>query len=337
MQPKWHFLSPEPSLKEAAAQFLHSWQNDLTFSIRSSGTTGAPQLFTFDKSQLLHSAQMSIEALGLNDQTNALLCLPVSSVGGLMLLARSLVADFNLFLSTPTSRPLQDLNQSIDFVAMVPTQLQQSLTQDLSQLKRIAKILIGGGALSQEQIKACQDAKLQVWQSFGMTETLSHVALRKVSPTEKPFFEALPGISFSQENDCLQIHYPGLYPNGLLTKDLVELHSNKQFTWLGRSDNAINSGGFKIIPEHLEAKLAPHFSIPFFVTGVNDAKWGQCVAMVFETTSKPDLSILQRLQLSAAEKPKLFACISQFERTETQKIRRKAVIQMLNNADWRSI
>ena len=131
MQPKWHFLSTDPSLKEAAVQFLHRWQNDLSFPIKSSGTTGKPELHYFEKAQLLHSAKASISAFDLNQQTNALLCLPVTSVGGLMLLARSLVADFNLFFTSPTSRPLQDLSTSIDFIAMVPTQLQQCLDYDL--------------------------------------------------------------------------------------------------------------------------------------------------------------------------------------------------------------
>lgn len=337
MQPKWQFLSTDPSLKEAAAQFLHRWQNDLSFPIKSSGTTGDPQLHTFEKDQLIHSAQASITALDLKYQTRALLCLPLTSVGGLMLMARSLVADFDLFLTTPTSRPLQDLSISVDFIAMVPTQLQQSLTHDLQQLKKISKILVGGGALSAEQLLACQEAQLEVWQSYGMTETLSHVALRKVSPTETPYFEALPGITFSQENDCLCIHYPNLYPNGLRTKDLVQLHNSNQFTWLGRADNAINSGGFKIIPEFLEAKLALYFSIPFFITGLADPKWGERVVIVFETTSKPDVSVLNTLQLTAAEKPRQYACIPHFERTDTQKIRRNAILQKLNHDDWRSL
>lgn len=337
MQPKWHFLSSDPSLRDTALQFLQRWENNLNFSIHSSGTTGDPQLHTFEKDQLIQSAQASITALDLKYQTRALLCLPLTSVGGLMLMARSLVADFDLFLTTPTSRPLKDLSVSIDFIAMVPTQLQQSLTHDLQQLKKISKILVGGGALSAEQVLACQKAQLEVWQSYGMTETLSHVALRKVSPTETPYFEALPGITFSQENDCLCIHYPHLYPNGLRTKDLVQLHNSTQFTWLGRADHAINSGGFKIIPEFLEAKLAPYFSIPFFITGLADPKWGERVVIVFETTSKPDVSVLNTLQLPAAEKPRQYACIPHFERTDTQKIRRNAILQKLNHDDWRSL
>lgn len=337
MQPKWHFLSSDPSLRDTALQFLQRWENNLNFSIHSSGTTGDPQLHTFEKDQLIQSAQGSITALDLKYQTRALLCLPLTSVGGLMLMARSLVANFDLFLTTPTSRPLQGLSVSVDFMAMVPTQLQQSLTHDLQQLKKISKILVGGGALSAEQLLACQEAQLEVWQSYGMTETLSHVALRKVSPTETPYFEALPGITFSQENDCLRIHYPALSKSSLLTKDLVQLHNATQFTWLGRADNAINSGGVKVIPEILESKLAPYISVPFFVTGLEDTKWGQLVAIVLEAHTAPDLHFLNTMALSAAERPKRFAILPHFDRTETQKIRRETVLKKLNDVDWRSL
>ena len=337
MQAKWFFIDSDAELQAAAARFMESWNTNAPFQIKSSGTTGLPQLHSFNTTQLTQSAQASNTAFKLTEQTRALLCLPLSSVGGLMLLARSIVGNFEVQLQLPSARPLQNLRQKIDFVAMVPTQLQQSLQHDLHQLKGIAQILVGGGQMSSELIAACQSAQLEVWQSYGMTETLSHVALRKVSPIEEPCFNALPGITFSSKNDCLVIHYPALQSEELVTKDIVELHNPSTFTWIGRADNAINSGGFKIIPEILEAQLDKHLDTAFFITSLPDAKWGQMVAIAIEGNEKPVFPDFQQIGLKAAEIPRKYALVPHFERTETQKIKRQEIQQSLTDADWRPL
>ena len=337
MRANWKFTAPASPLEQEAKAFLQQWDTNAIFQIKSSGTTGSPQICSFQKQQLLTSATASIAAFGLDQNTRALLCLPTSSVGGLMLMARALVGDFELFFQEPSSRPLQHLDQSIDFIAMVPTQLQQSLLHDLDQLKRIPKILIGGGELTPALKAACRAAELQVWQSYGMTETLSHVALQQISPTEAAHYSALPGIQFSTKNDCLVIHYPQMQTQAFYTKDLVALHSATSFTWLGRADNAINSGGFKIIPELLEQKLAGHFQNPFFTAGVTDEKWGQVVGIIFEGEVIKDYLHFDGLGLSSAEIPKKYACIQVFKRTSTHKIQRKEILQSLSNADWKPL
>lgn len=337
MSPNWIISPTSADLQQVAHSFLERWDQNRPFEINSSGTTGLPQSFTFSKAQLVHSAQASNAALGLTSQTRALLCLPASSVGGLMLMARSMVGGFTLHMQAPSARPLKNLEHAIDFVSMVPTQLQESLDHDLPQLKQISKILVGGGALTAALIARCQTANLTIWQSYGMTETLSHVALKKISPIESKVFSALPGIEFSSKEGCLVIHYPALQTQALFTKDLIELHSPTHFTWLGRSDFAINSGGFKIIPELLEEKLAPYFDVPFFICGVTDIKWGQVVGLIFEASSIPELPDFTQLGLSNAERPKKVAFMSSFKRTETQKIQRIENSLQLHDADWKSI
>jgi O-succinylbenzoic acid--CoA ligase len=337
MQQQWVFLDPDPELQQQVAHFSQQWAQNGVFEIKSSGTTGLPQLHRFTKAQLIHSAQASIDAFRLNTESTALLCLPLTSVGGLMLLARSLVGSFDLFLQLPSSRPWQHLDQHIDFVAMVPTQLQQSLLNDLSKLQKCAKILIGGGALPKPLIEACQAAKLEVWQSYGMTETLSHVALRKISPILDDAFTALPGITFTSTADCLTIHYPALQAQALKTKDIITLHSSTSFTWLGRADNAINAGGQKIIPELLEQTLSKHIDTAFFITSLPDDKWGEIVAIVLEGTELSAVPDFKTLGLSAAEIPKKIIFVPIFERTDTQKIRRQFILQSINYADWRSV
>jgi O-succinylbenzoic acid--CoA ligase len=337
MQAKWFFFDTDQALKESAALFLKNWNANATFQIKSSGTTGLPELHVFDKKQLTHSAQASIGAFGLHKDVRALLCLPISSVGGLMLMARSIVGNFELQLQVPSARPLQNLSQQIDFVALVPTQLQQSIEFDLEKLKKIDQILIGGGQINGELLAACQRAQLQVWHSYGMTETLSHVALRKVSPTEEPHFSALPGIQFSSKNDCLVIHYPQLQKEPIVTKDLVELLDPTTFTWLGRADNAINTGGFKVLPEILEQQLQNYIEPAFFITSLPDAKWGQIVTIVIEGNEVPVFPDFQQLGFKLAEIPRKCALVTRFERTETQKIKRKEVLQTLADADWRPL
>jgi O-succinylbenzoic acid--CoA ligase len=337
MQVKWIFLDTKEELRDAAALFLKNWNADTSFLIKSSGTTGLPQMHAFYKTQLTHSAQASNAAFQLNEHTRALLCLPLASVGGLMLLARSVVGNFELLLQLPSSRPLQNLNQKIDFIALVPTQLQQSLHHDLDKLKAISKILVGGGQISSELIAACQNAQLEVWQSYGMTETLSHVALRKVSPIEEPSFKALPGIQFSCSNDCLNISYPQLQKEPIATKDIVELQDPTHFTWLGRADNAINSGGFKVLPEVLEQQLEKYFEAAFFISSLPDQKWGDIVTIVIEANEAPTFPDFAKLGFKPAEIPKKYALTPRFERTETHKIKRKEVLQSLSNAHWRPI
>jgi O-succinylbenzoic acid--CoA ligase len=337
MEVQWKFTDPGLQLEQEVQQFIQKWQNNAFFEIKSSGTTGIPQLFQFSRAQLILSAQNSIDAFGLGAQTKALLCLPISSIGGLMLLARALVGDFQLIIQAASARPLANLEDQIDFIALVPTQLQQSLQHDLQKLKSIKQILVGGGQLSTELIQACKDAGLNVWLSYGMTETLSHVALQKISPITATYFTALPGVHFSSKNNCLVIHYPQLQHQPLYTKDLVELHSSTTFRWLGRADHAINSGGFKIIPELLEQKLAGHFQNPFFTAGLLDEKWGQIVVIVFEGFIPSAYLHFDGLGLTTAEIPKKYACVPVFKRTSTHKIQRKEILLSLTDADWQSI
>jgi O-succinylbenzoic acid--CoA ligase len=337
MQQQWVFLEPDPELRRQVAHFSETWALNGLFEIKSSGTTGLPQLHHFTKAQLIHSAQASNNAFELNTQTTALLCLPLTSVGGLMLLARSIVGSFKLLLQLPSSRPLEHLEQHIDFLAMVPTQLQQSLIHDLPKLQKCTRILIGGGALSKTIIDACQAAKLEVWQSYGMTETLSHVALRSVSPVLEEVFTALPGIAFSSSSDCLVIHYPALQTAPIQTKDIIALHSSTSFEWLGRADNAINSGGKKIIPELLEQVLAQHIETAFFITSLPDEKWGEIVAIVLEGAANSIAPDFKAFGLSTAELPKKYVFVPFFDLTNTQKIKRQVILQSIEYADWRSI
>lgn len=333
----WHFLSNAPVLHEQVEAFLTAWEQELTFEFNSSGSTGQPQQFYFSKNQLLTSAKTSINALHLNHQTKALVCLPLTSVGGLMQLARAKVAGYEIWIDQPASRPLKNLKQPINFVSMVPTQLSESLKNDSEYLGTIAQILIGGAPIDEELMSACWEQNIEVIQSYGMTETLSHVALRKIKNGSIPPFQALEGIQFSQQDQCLVITYPELQKEPIYTNDLVTLIDHTHFEWLGRKDFAIITGGIKVIPEWLEQKIGKMISKPFFITGVLDEKWGEIVGIVIEgEPCQIDIS-WENLGLQKAAIPKKILFVKQFTRTSTLKIQRQVTLASVSNEDWRSL
>jgi O-succinylbenzoic acid--CoA ligase len=333
----WHLLSEAPELQTQVQTFLHAWQQDLSFDFQSSGSTGAPKKIQFTKAQLITSATASIKALQLDQHTKALVCLPLTSVGGLLQLARALLANFELYIDLPSSRPLQNFDPSINFISMVPTQLQQSLEHEALKLSRIENILIGGAPLEASLIERCRAQQIALIQSYGMTETLSHVALRHVGHEVSEVFKAIEGVHFEQAQNCLTIHYPALLDAPLYTNDLVNLIDKEHFEWIGRADFAINSGGMKIIPEQLEKTLSTVLSHPFFVTAVPDEKWGSVVGLVMEGEAV-DLGLdWNSLGLTAAAIPKKIAFISRFQRTQTLKIKRQETLANLTDASWRSL
>jgi O-succinylbenzoic acid--CoA ligase len=333
----WHLLSETHELQAQVQNFLRAWQQDLPFIFQSSGSTGKPKSFQFTKDQLLTSAKASTKALQLDKHTKALVCLPLTSVGGLLQLARAIHANFELFIDLPTSRPLQNFDTAINFISMVPTQLQQSLKHEPLKLSGIEKILIGGAPLEENLIEACSNLSISLIQSYGMTETLSHVALRFIGNGVSAPFKAIEGVHFEQQQNCLTIHYPALLDAPLYTNDLVNLIDEQHFEWLGRADFAINSGGVKIIPEQLEKTLSSVLSHPFFVTSVPDDKWGSVVGLVIEGEAV-DLGLdWAALGLVAAAVPKKIAFIAQFQRTQTLKIKRQETLANLTDASWRSL
>jgi O-succinylbenzoic acid--CoA ligase len=330
-------VSEAPELLQQVHAFIDAWDNECAFEFLSSGSTGIPQVYRFDKTQLLSSAKSSVKALNLNQQTSALVCLPLSSVGGLMQLARAKVAGYELWIDLPSSRPLQNFKLPINFISLVPTQLSESLKFDVQKLKNIPQILIGGAPLELELIQACLDQNIKLIQSYGMTETLSHVALRTINSFEFYPFEALEGIHFEQENNCLIIAYPQLQKEPIRTNDLVRLIDPTHFEWLGRADFAIITGGVKVLPELIEQKMRSLLKQPFFVTGVPDEKWGHVVGLVVE--GEPvDLDFSwEKFGLQVAEKPKKYVFITEFIRSNTLKILRQATLASVRNEDWGSI
>ena len=312
--------------------FVRGWLSDaLEFEFQTSGSTGEPTKITFTRSQLTASAIRSVEALGLRQGDTALVCLDPHYVAGRMMAVRAFVNQMKLIAVEPSSNPLARVTESIDFMAIVPLQLQTMLDAGLARrLKEVRTILIGGAPVSPSlRNRVVQELNENVYLTYGMTETLTHVALDRITG-EDASFVALPGVGIAlDERGCIVIQSD--ITGKVVTNDLGELVSEDAFRWLGRYDNIINSGGIKLIPEVIEDKVAQTFARlnmhnNFFIAGVPHERLGTAVALFVEgkiaTGGKNMLEETLRNALERHEKPGVIHDMPAFVYTENGKINR---------------
>lgn len=322
------FSSDYPEI-QTIQDFLFLLENREEIALQTSGSTGIPKKIKFASSQLLNSAAKTNAFFHLTESTRALLCMSPKVIAGKMMLVRAYLGDYNLQIVEPTKRPLETVKEPIDFVAMVPLQLSKSLQHDLHKLKSIHTILIGGGPIPANLEDALRENKLTVYHSFGMTETVSHIALRKVGFETQDTFEALPGITFSVKENQLIIHAPDLEIEALETNDLIELKSPNSFKWLGRKDFVINSGGYKLLPELLENRWSKFLQVPFFLWKEEDTKWGEKLVLYLEGNAWPSFSETALLEeFQKHELPKVYYLCPHFVTTESGKLNRLETAKM---------
>lgn len=268
-------------------EFIAEWNNSSDhIEVHTSGSTGKAQKIFLKKNHCINSAHKTIDYLNINKGSTAALCLSTTTIAGKMMVIRSIVGDLNLRVLPVNSNPLKDVDGTIDFIALVPLQLQTILTESPEKLKSISKIIVGGGRISKQLEDLLIENELTVYHTYGMTETISHVAMRKVGIQHTEHFEALPGISFTQKNENLVIHYPEIDQKEIQTTDRVKLIDNQHFIWLGRTDFVINSGGIKFQAEEIERKLEAYISEPFFISGIEDDKLGEKLILIIESEDK---------------------------------------------------
>lgn len=295
-------------------------------NVQTSGSSGKPKQISLLKLRMRNSAEITGDFLKLKENDTALLCLSPDYIAGKMMLVRAMILGLDIYCIEPKKEFLQNLNLRFAFSAMVPLQA----IANKKWLSKIDKLIIGGGSLSQRNIETLiQTHHKGLYQTFGMTETISHVALKRLS---EPFYSGLKNISFSlSSNKTLVIGAPHLLDEPITTNDLVELKSNTAFQWLGRIDNIINSGAHKIIPEKVESIIGKILDVPFFVFGIQDECLGEKLILCIENEKSPiDLELLRTLELNRFEIPKEIYTTKQFIRTETGKIQRKKTIASLS-------
>lgn len=335
-----NFVTNNAQIREDVAHFVKIWENESSyFESKTSGSTGKPKLIRIQKKHAIASARGTIQFLKLQANSNALLCLNTQTIGGKMMLIRSIVHHLNLFVTEPAANPLKNIDFKIDFIAIAPLQLDAILDENPEKLKAIKHVIVGGGQISPAILNKLKQHRIWVYQTFGMTETISHIALRKVGIQESPFYTTLEGITVSQENNLLCIDAKQLGIKRLVTNDLIELISYNQFRWIGRADFVVNSGGIKIQLDELEISLAPYLNTSFFLFGKEDERLGEKLLIAVE--GKRQAKFTAKTFYSFMENPyhipKGIIFMEQFNYTSSHKINRISTIQKIKSNEIEKI
>ena len=298
--------------------FLSEWNNDSDrVLVHTSGSTGKPKPMMVEKKRMLNSARITCDFLGLKPGDSALLCMSLDYIAGKMVVVRSIERHLHLISVSPSGHPLKDINLKdangkdvngeITFAAMVPVQVYNTLQvpEERERLMHIRHLIIGGGAIDASLEKELRSlpGNIAIWSTYGMTETLSHIALRRINGAEaSEWYQPFDSVKISQTDEgCLVIDAPLVCAETLVTNDIVEIepyiynkvenheevkNHNKveklRFRIKGRKDNVICSGGIKIQIEEVEALLKPHLEKPFMIAKKKDEKFGEIAVLLTE-------------------------------------------------------
>ena len=314
-------------------KFLIEWLNNNDYiSVSTSGSTGAPKKINILKTHTINSAIATGTFFELPSETRALLCLPASYIAGKMMLVRAIILGWDLYIKAPEKDAITQYDRDYDFVAMVPYQVHYSL----KSLNKIKKLIIGGGAISVDLNDQLQHVDTEVFATYGMTETITHIAVRRINGLAKSdYYNALPNVKFSlDKRDCLVIEASEVSDDKVVTNDLVKIISPSSFQYLGRIDNVVNSGGVKLFPEQIEAKLAKFIDVQFIIASEKNQTLGEQLILILEEDSSeliPDIKTAFST-LSNYERPKKVYSFSKFPFTETGKIKRSELLDNLDHA-----
>ena len=315
-------------------EFMADWHSPSpTILVHTSGSTGKPKPLLVEKKRMEASARLTCEVLALKPGDSALLCMPLDYIAGKMMVVRSIVGKLNLVCVEPSGHPLKGLNEAPVFAAMVPMQVYNSLKVDEERrlLCGIKHLIIGGGAVSKEMAAELHTLPNAVWSTYGMTETLSHIALRRLNGNEaSEWYEPFESVDVALNDEgCLMINAPLVCSKTLITNDIAEIAPDgRHFRIRGRKDNVICSGGIKMQIEEIEAKLHPHVNVPFIITKRKDEKFGETVVMLAETKDIDMLKAVCQERLSKYEQPHYYIYINRIPTTETGKPARAKAMEM---------
>ena len=310
--------------------FIQEWlDNNDYVVVKTSGSTGVSKNLVLSKQKMISSAKATGTFFKLPENTNALLCLPSNYIAGKMMLVRAMVLGWNLHVVAPGKNTISHDDTDYDFVAMVPYQVQYSL----KSLNKIKKLIIGGAAISKKLNDQLQGVDTEVFATYGMTETISHIAVRRINGLAKSNnYTALPRVRFSlDKRNCLMIDAPEVSVEKVISNDVVKLISPTSFEYLGRIDDVVNSGGIKLFPEQIESKLASYIDRPFIIASEKNETLGEQLILIIEDATTQENSDFKEafLSLSSYERPKKIYTFSKFPFTETGKIKRMELLKYL--------
>lgn len=303
-------------------RFLQEWFDEKpTLTVNTSGSTGVPKIIEIEKDKMIQSAFLTCSFFNLRPLDSTLLCMPLQYIGAKMLIVRSLVAGLNLHYTQPSTHPLLGTTADFTFVPMTPQQVLGCFEtpKEENRLRKIKHLLLGGMAVSAELQKKLADFPHGVWSSYGMTETLSHIALRKINGEDATnYFTPFKDVDLSlSKSGTLCIHAPKLSNEVLSTTDIAEILPNGSFRILGRADNVINSGGIKIQIEEIENALQTTFDQAFQLTALPDAVLGERLILLVEEIC-PDWED-KCAHLPKHKKPKQIIIVPKLPLTESGK------------------
>jgi len=321
-------------------EFLAEWNSpDDRMLVHTSGSTGKPKPLWVEKHRMEASARITCHFLGLKAGDTALLCMPLDYIAGKMMVVRALTCGLRLSSVEPSSHPLASTSprEPLTLVAMVPLQVWNTLQvpQERERLMQVKHLLIGGGAVSHELETQLQPLPNAVWSTYGMTETLSHIALRRLNgPERSDYYTPFEGIKVALDNEgCLVIDAPAVHPGRLATNDRAILAPDgRRFKIIGRKDNVVCSGGIKLQIEEIEEKLRSSITLPFIISKRPDPLLGETVVLLVEGNDTEKWREACRKALSKYEMPRHIVCVDRLPLTDTGKPARKQAERLASKA-----
>jgi o-succinylbenzoate---CoA ligase len=320
--------------ERVTGNFLIDWLNNKDYLyVNTSGSTGQPKAVKLKKQAMVNSAIATGDFFGLQPGDTALDCLPSYYIAGKMMLVRAMILGLEIDCVEPSAHPIFDYEKHYDFCAMIPLQLKHTLNYTYN----IKTIIVGGSKVTKPLLERIKSSTSKFYETYGMTETVTHVAVKKLQSKAskgEESFKALPNVSFNQdERNCLVINASKLVEEPLVTNDIVDLQSETSFKLLGRFDNVINSGGVKLFPEQIEDKLQPVIDERFFVAGIEDDTLGEKLILCVENPRDSKESILKRIKqlkgLTKFEVPKDIYTTDKFIETVNGKIQRRKTVKSI--------
>lgn len=320
--------TPNLPIEEALAAFLSEWHSPCpTLEVQTSGSTGSPKRQLVRKEQMCNSARLTCQFLGLQAGDSALLCMPLQYIAGKMMVVRSLVANLQLIVREPSGHPLAEELPPIRFAALIPMQVYNSLqvAEERKRLEAIEVLIIGGGTIDPALEAEIAQLPNAVYSTYGMTETLSHIALRRLNGREASAnYRPFPSVSLSLSAEgALRIAAPLVCDEPLQTNDRAELFTDGSFRILGRLDNVVNSGGVKIQIEQVEEALRPLLQTGYAITSLPDPKFGEALVLLLDR-EEPDISDKLAHLLPKYQQPKFIYQVPSIPLTGTGKVDRAA-------------
>ena len=348
-------------------EFLAEWHNDNPrILVHTSGSTGAPKSMWVEKCRMVASARITCDFLGLKQGDTALLCMSLDYIAGKMMVVRSLVCGLHLVCMPPSGHPFKTNNEKIEIknynfiadnkpagisnqnssssilnsyfslVAMVPLQVWNTLQMpsERNRLMQVKHLIIGGGAIDQHLAAELQTFPNAVWSTYGMTETLSHIALRQLNgPKASEWYTPFAGVTLSLSAEgCLIIDAPAVHDGALITNDIAAIAPDGRFKIIGRKDNIICSGGVKIQAEEIEQRLSTHLTAPYIITKRHDEKFGEAVTLLSEGDVTVERTTCQRI-LPKYWQPQYYIHVDRLPLTATGKPARHEAERIANSTD----